>query len=174
MDGHYNSPTFLGQKDSYLLGLTLPQVGLLIGMGMTIFLVSLAIEMDTILRIGAVLGMTAAAGVLLFARISGLSIPVYLLSFAISLFRKPRYEEQEETLLSGDLPWLQAQERRRERTGRWGRLRHRAAETADSTQLAQRRSEMNAEANRQVTQGAVETEKWLREGLESLIKGGGS
>ena len=51
MMGSYDSPTFLGQKDKYLMGLSLPQIMVAMGVAAWWFFVSLTLPYSMITRI---------------------------------------------------------------------------------------------------------------------------
>ena len=79
MMGSYDSPTFLGQKDKYLMGLSLPQLMVAIGVAAWWFFVSLTFPYSTVTRILIMVPLTGASLALLFARISGLTVPMFVL-----------------------------------------------------------------------------------------------
>ena len=76
--GSYDSPTFLGQKDKYMLGLSLPQLMVAVGVIFFWFLVSLAFPYTTQVRLAIMTPLSSVTLALIFVRISGLSIPAYL------------------------------------------------------------------------------------------------
>ena len=107
-------PTFLGQKDRYLLGLSLPEliVAMLIAGGW--FVVTLGFPLGILLRLVVVLPLTGVSVAFLFVRISGLSIPMYLLLSLLRLFRRPSFEESRELLLEGEPAWLELRRQQQE------------------------------------------------------------
>ena len=71
----YDSPTFLGQKDKYLMGLSLPQLMILIGVGFTGFVFTLLLPVGMMMRFAILAPCVGVFGVLFFGRISGLASP---------------------------------------------------------------------------------------------------
>ena len=167
--GPYDSPTFLGQKDRYLLGLSLPEliVAMLIAGGW--FVVTLGFPLGILLRLVVVLPLTGVSVAFLFVRISGLSIPMYLLLSLLRLFRRPSFEESRELLLEGEPAWLEL--RRQQQEGgrsRFGFLRRgRKAMTIPEA----RQSELKADMDRQITEGAVAAEQWAMDAIRSIARG---
>ena len=167
--GPYDSPTFLGQKDRYLVGLSLPEliVAILIAGGW--FLVTLGFPLGILLRLVVVLPLTGISVAFLFVRISGLSIPMYLLLSVLRLFRRPSFEESRELLLEGEPAWLEL--RRQQQEGgrsRFGFLRRgRKAMTIPEA----RQAELKADMDRQITEGAVAAEQWAMDAIRSIARG---
>ena len=167
--GPYDSPTFLGQKDRYLVGLSLPEliVAILIAGGW--FLVTLGFPLGILLRLVVVLPLTGISVAFLFVRISGLSIPMYLLLSLLRLFRRPSFEESRELLLEGEPAWLEL--RRQQQEGgrsRFGFLRRgRKAMTIPEA----RQAELKADMDRQITEGAVAAEQWAMDAIRSIARG---
>ena len=167
--GPYDSPTFLGQKDRYLLGLSLPEliVAMLIAGGW--FVVTLGFPLGILLRLVVVLPLTGVSVAFLFVRISGLSIPMYLLLSLLRLFRRPSFEESRELLLEGEPAWLEL--RRQQQEGgrsRFGFLRRgRKAMTIPEA----RQAELKADMDRQITEGAVAAEQWAMDAIRSIARG---
>ena len=167
--GPYDSPTFLGQKDRYLVGLSLPEliVAILIAGGW--FLVTLGFPLGILLRLVVVLPLTGISVAFLFVRISGLSIPMYLLLSLLRLFRRPSFEESRELLLEGEPAWLEL--RRQQQEGgrsRFGFLRR--GRKAMAIPEA-RQAELKADMDRQITEGAVAAEQWAMDAIRSIARG---
>ena len=167
--GPYDSPTFLGQKDRYLVGLSLPEliVAILIAGGW--FLVTLGVPLGILLRLVVVLPLTGISVAFLFVRISGLSIPMYLLLSLLRLFRRPSFEESRELLLEGEPAWLEL--RRQQQEGgrsRFGLLRR--GRKAMAIPEA-RQAELKADMDRQITEGAVAAEQWAMDAIRSIARG---
>ena len=167
--GPYDSPTFLGQKDRYLLGLSLPEliVAMLIAGGW--FVVTLGFPLGILLRLVVVLPLTGVSVAFLFVRISGLSIPMYLLLSLLRLFRCPSFEESRELLLEGEPAWLEL--RRQQQEGgrsRFGFLRR--GRKAMAIPEA-RQAELKADMDRQITEGAVAAEQWAMDAIRSIARG---
>ena len=72
---YYDSPTFLGQKDKYLLGLSLPELMVAMAIGGGWFFVMLLVPLGMMFRLLLSSPLTGMSMLLLFVRISGLSIP---------------------------------------------------------------------------------------------------
>ena len=168
--GAYDSPTFLGQKDRYMLGLSLPELIIAIVVAGGWFVVSLAFPVGILVRLLVVLPLTGISVAFLFARISGLSIPMYLLLSLLRMFRRPSFEESREILLEGGSAWLEL--RRQQQQGgnrsRFGFLRRgRKAVTIPEAQQA----ELKADMDRQITEGAVAAEQWAMDAIRSIARG---
>ena len=165
--GSYDSPTFLGQKDKYLMGLSLPQLMMAVGVGFGWFLVTLLFPYSTPVRLLMMVPMTGVSMALMFVRICGLSIPVYLLLTVVRMFSKPSYEDVRELVLDGRPEWLEAERQRAERSGMGSRIQRQRARA----ELDARGAELRAEVDKQVTEGAVAAEQWVRDGVRTLMKG---
>ena len=167
--GSYDSPTFLGQKDKYMLGLSLPQLMGAVGVGFCWFLVTLLFPYSTPVRMAMMAPLTGVTLALLFVRIVGLTIPVFLILSFLRLFSKPSYEETREFLLDGRPEWLEAERLKMERGSRKRSRRQR--EPAPELGLGAKQAELRAEVDKQVTAGAVAAEQWVRDGVRVLMKG---
>ena len=168
--GAYDSPTFLGQKDRYMLGLSLPELIIAMVVAGGWFVVSLAFPVGILVRLLVVLPLTGTSVAFLFARTSGLSIPMYLLLSLLRMFRRPSFEESREILLEGGSAWLEL--RRQQQQGgsrsRFGFLRRgRKAVTIPEA----RQAELKADMDRQITEGAVAAEQWAMDAIRSIARG---
>ena len=166
----YESPTFLGQKDKYMMGLSLPQLMVMLAMGLMIFVVTLLLPFGFIWRMALVAPLTVAAGVLVFARVSGLSVPSLIFHSLVRAFSRPVYEEHQQLLVQGAVVWAEAQARGRSR-GPLGFLR-RGKGVTDSMEMEQRAREVRAEFDGKMVEGAVATEQAIRDGIRTLMKAG--
>ena len=168
--GSYDSPTFLGQKDKYMLGLSLPELMVSMSIGAFWFFLMFLIPVGFLIRAAIALPLTGASMSLLFVRIAGLSIPGYLLLSLVRVFRRPSYEEVQEFVL-GDRPpgWTLNVRRERRILVSLGLVR-KGRKVAASVPEAQR-AEIRAEMDRQVTETAAEAESWARDAIRSLVKG---
>lgn len=167
--GSYDSPTFLSQKDKYLMGLSLPELMMGLGVGFVWFLVTLAFPFSTIMRFVVLVPLTVVSMVLMFARITGLSIPMFVLLSLVRSVKKPSYEENREGLLEGPAEWVRAREAQaasRERKAR-GMFRRRRLSPDGEAKAA----ELRAEVDKGVTEGAAAAEQWMRDGFKTLVKG---
>ena len=169
--GSYDSPTFLGQKDKYMLGLSLPQLMVAVGVIFFWFLVSLAFPYTTQVRLAIMTPLSSVTLALIFVRISGLSIPVYLGLTVLRMFSRPSFEDMGEKMVLGQPEWLEQQRLRSEREGLGSRLR-RGRSRAQSVEVESKRVEVQAEVDKTVTETAVGAEQWVREGVRTLIRGG--
>ncbi len=165
--GSYDSPTFLGQKDKYLFGLSLPQMMGAIGVGFFWFLVTLLFPYSTPIRLAMMAPLTGVTLGLLFIRIVGLTIPSFLLLSFLSLFSKPSFEETQEMVVNGRPEWLEAERQRAEKGSRRKGRRQRAEELG----LEAKQAELRAEVDKQVSAGAMAAEQWVKDGVRVLIKG---
>ena len=165
--GSYDSPTFLGQKDKYMMGLSLPQMMGAVAVGFCWFLVTLIFPYSTPVRLAMVASLTGVTLALLFVRIAGLTIPVFLILSFLRLFSKPSYEETSEFLLDGRPEWLESERLKMDKGSRRQGRRQRAQELG----LDAKQGELRAEVDKQVTAGAVAAEQWVRDGVRILMKG---
>lgn len=171
--GSYDSPTFLGQKDKYFMGLSLPELMISLTIGGILFLFSLALPIGLLGRMAVVAPLTGGCMLFIFLRIAGMSIPSFLLRSLLGLFRRPSFEENREGLLAGTPAWLAAQalresgERGSRRFGLVGRGRKAVAAIPE-----ERKAELQAEVDRQVVETAAAAEGWARDAIRSVMKGG--
>ena len=163
----YDSPTFLGRKDKYLMGLSLPQLMILIGVGFTGFVFTLLLPVGMMMRFAILAPATGVAGILFFGRIAGLSIPMYFLKALSYMFSKPVYEEHKFLLLNGAPVWLEAQQQPR------GLMRflRRGRRPADSLEMQDKAAQMRAEFDSKVVEGSVATEQFVRDAARTLLRG---
>lgn len=164
----YDSPTFLGSKDKYLLGLSLPELFTVIAVAISWLVASLMLPYGTLVRIIVAGVATLVTSFLIFARVYGLSIPMCVFYIVKGLFVKPSYEEMRELLLGGNLVWLEQQEN----SGRWYRfsfLRMKKSEYMDGEQGQTVRMEVQAEVSRSVNSGAVAVERGFRDALKAIF-----
>ena len=170
--GYYDSPTFLGQKDKYLMGLSMIELMISMGVAFFWFILSLLIPGGFLVRLLVTLALTGASMSILFVRIYGLSIPSYIFLSILRLFRHPSYEEGRDSVLEGDPAWLDLQLQRQDREGnpRLLGLLRRGREAASSVPDA-RRAEMRAEMDRQANSAAAAAEGWARDAIRSLFRG---
>ena len=108
--------------------------------------------------------------IIMFVRISGLSIPAYLILSLVRVFRRPSYEETSQFILEGQPAWLELQRQNLERGSRLSRLLGRGRRAAASMPEAQK-AELKAEVDRQVTDAAVAAEGWARDAIRILARG---
>ena len=167
--GSYDSPTFLGQKDKYLLGLSLPELMIAMGVALMWFVVTLMVPYGMLVRLTMVVPATGISLFLLFGRIAGLSIPGYLWLMLVRSFSRPVFEETPERLLEGDSIWLEAQRRRAEGGSRVNLKFWKKKIPVISDEV--RQAEMKAEMDKQIAEGAVAAEQWVRDGVKAIVKG---
>ena len=148
----YDSPTFLGQKDKYLVGLTLPQLMLSMAVGGLWFLFTLMLPYSMLVKLMVMVPATAVTMSLLFVRVWGLSIPMLVALSVQRLGSKPMYEEFRELIILGAPEWVEEQREKANRRGLLGFLRRRRAQARDPDVEA-RVAEVKAELDRQVTEG---------------------
>ena len=165
----YDSPTFLGAKDKYMFGLSLPQLMIVFFVGLSWLMVCMMLPYGTIVRMGCAGAATVATSALLFLRVSGLSIPMYLFYTVLRLFFKPAYEEQRDLLVRGNVVWL-AQLEAGYKWYQVGFLRKKKAELETDEAMIMR-MEMEAEVNRQMSDTANSMQQWMREGVRSVMGG---
>ena len=170
----YDCPTFLGQKDKYLAGLSLPQLMAGIGVGFVWFLISFLMPYSVIVRMMVVLPVTGATMALMFVRVAGLSVPMYLILGLQRMLSKPSYEAMGSLVVWGDEEWLEGQRMKAEarRSSKSRRLIPFGKNRIDKVDLEARKSEMHAEVDRQVAEGSMAMESWVRDGVRTLVKGG--
>ena len=168
--GSYDSPTFLGQKDKYLLGLSLPELLISLGIAFCWFIVSFLLPYSLIIRLILITPVTLTSLVLLFGRIAGISIPSYLFLSMLRTFRRPSFEETGEVMVQGHSVWLESQRNRRP-SGPRGILALIPRKRVTVMQDEVLQAEMKAEMDRQVTEGAVAAERWVRDGIRTMMRG---
>ena len=164
----YDSPTFLGSKDKYLLGLSLPELFTVIAVSLIWLVISLMFPYGTVVRLAIAGVATLVTSILLFARLYGLSLPACLFFLVKGLFVKPSYEEMAELLVGGNLVWLEQQER----SSKWyqlGFFRSKKAEYIDSEQGQAVRMEVQAEVSRSVNDGAVAVERGFKDAFKAIF-----
>ena len=166
----YDSPTFLGQKDKHMLGLTLPQVMISAGLAGLWFLVLLAFPMATMMRLSIFLPVQGVIMAFLFARVAGLSFPMYLLLAFQALFSRPQFEVDAERLINGLPEWRDPHLNQGFRGRTMEMIRHQKRRQGDVV-VVEKRSEMEAEVNRQISDGAMATKEWAQDSLKALLKG---
>lgn len=176
MLGSYDSPTFLSQKDKYLLGLSLPQLMGVLGIGAALFLTTLGLPWGLTIRMGITLGGTALGGIILFGRIQGLMIPIYLALLVTRSFVRPAYEDVSDGLRNGPAVWRQQQAARQEaanagdKKSRMFGILAKKRQRLESDDLVAKRGDVEAAAKQQATQVLVDGEQWVRDGIRSFIK----
>lgn len=164
----YESPTFLGSKDKYLLGLSLPELFTVIAVAITWLVLSFMLPYGTLVRFIAAGVATVISSVLIFARVYGLSIPMCVFYFLKGLFVKPSYEEMRELLIGGNLVWLEQQEQ----SGKWYHFsffRKKKSQYLDSEQGQTVRMEVQAEVSRSVNDSAVAVERGFRDAVKAIF-----
>ena len=166
---YYDSPTFLGQKDKYLLGLSLPELMVAMAIGGGWFFVMLFVPLGMMFRLLLSLPLTGVSMLILFVRISGLSIPAYLLLSLVRLFRRPSYEDTSQFILEGQPAWLQIQQQNLEKGSGFLRLLGRGRRAASIPEV--QKAELKAEVDRQVNDAAVAAEGWARDAIRILARG---
>ena len=171
MMGSYDSPTFLGQKDKYLMGLSLPQLMVAIGVAAWWFFITLTFPYSMVTRLLIMVPLTGVSLTLLFARISGLAIPIFVLLSIKGLFSRPSFEEVDALVMNGDPDWVIMQ--RQKASGGGGFLaRIKGKRSALNTLEAQsKQSELRADVDKQVVETSKAAEQWVRDGVNTLIKG---
>ena len=170
MMGSYDSPTFLGQKDKYLMGLSLPQLMVAIGVAAWWFFVSLTFPYSTVTRILIMVPLTGASLTLLFARISGLTVPMFVLLAIKGLFSKPSFEEVDVLVMNGDPDWVMLQRQKSVNPGFLARIKGRRS-ALNTMESQAKQSELRADVDKQVVETSKAAEQWVRDGVNTLIKG---
>ena len=178
MLGSYDSPTFLSQKDKYMLGLSLPQVMAVMGIAGAWFLATLGLPWELPIRLMITLGLTGVCALILFARIQGLLIPTFCFLFVWRIFVKPAYEDLQEDLLQGSAAWreqqtakvvqLESGDKKAKAFGFMAGKRRRLAED----DMTAKREELEQEAKKQTEQALQAGEAWLRDGIKAVFKSG--
>ncbi len=170
---NYESPTFLSQKDVYLAGLSLPQLMMLLLLAGGCFLFTLLLPYGMVVKLGVTAVLTVLSGVLLFGKVSGLSIPKYALLSLVRIFVRPGFEERVEFLVAGDAPWLLAQERRATaQATRAERARGKVAQSKAALGRSERQqAELKAEANKSVSAASMAVEQNAKGLIRSIFKG---
>lgn len=177
----YESPTFLGQKDAYLAGLTLPQLMASIVIGGLWFMVAFLFPYGMIGRLIIAGGLTGLSVILLFARVAGMNIPMFLGLSLLRVFVKPGFEERAEHLIDGDPDWVELRlwnAERAERAKLAGSKRSMFAglpgrgKKAASLVTEQQRQEVKTDLEKGVSDASMAVEQGVRDAVRSFMKGG--
>ena len=169
----YDCPTFLGQKDKYIAGLSLPQLMASVGVGFCWFLVSFLLPYSVMVRLLFVIPVTGVTMTLMFVRISGLGIPMYFLLAVQRLVSRPSYEAEGMVVVWGDEEWLEGERMKAEAklTGKGRRWLRFGKREARGVAVEAKRAELQAEVDKQVAEGSVALEQWVRDGARSFMRG---
>ena len=170
---NYESPTFLSQKDVYLAGLSLPQLMMLLMLAGVCFLFTLMLPYGMVVKLGVTVALTVVSGVLLFGKVSGLSIPKYAFLSLVRMVIKPGFEERVDFLVAGDAAWLLAQEKRETaRVTHAERARAKVAKGKNVVAKSERQqAELKAEVNKSVSATSMAVEQNAKGLLRSIFKG---
>ena len=104
--GTYDSPTFLGNKDKLVMGMTIGQVGVFIGAGVFWLMLALSFEFSVLMSL-ALFGPAHGITVSFFlVKLSGMSIPMYLLAMAQSMVSATVYHVDAEAARRGLSEWF--------------------------------------------------------------------
>ena len=164
----YDSPTFLSQKDKYLFGLTLVQLVMILAVGGFYFLLTFMLPLGSMVtRLLVLVPAVGVTAVLMFVRIAGLSLPSFIFLAATVKLRNSSYEAPKSSLMRGSALWLTQLEEKGQRS-RMGRKKDEVSKTMD---LEQRKSEVKAEVDKAVVEGSVAAQQWVRDGINTLMKG---
>ena len=104
----YDSPTFLGNKDKLLLGMTIGQVGIFVGSGAVWLLLALSFEfsmMMSLLIFGPAHAVTVA---FMLVKIAGMAVPMYLMAMVTSWFASAVYHVDADRARQGLEEWFDA------------------------------------------------------------------
>ena len=177
----YESPTFLGQKDTYMVGLTLPQLLASLTLGGVWFLFCLLLPYGMVVKLGAAGALTGLTVLLLFGRLAGMSVPGYLALSLARSFHKPGWEDLAEDAVAGDPDWLALREWRAERAelaraagkrrGMFSFLRGRGRQALEEVAPAERRSEVAVDLEKGVSDMSMALESNVRDAVRTLVKG---
>ena len=169
----YDSPTFLGRKDRFLLGMSMSQLGIcaLVAVCWWFFL-QWTTGLDLIPRavvFGVCQGATVAA---LFVRLSGLSVPAYCWLMVKQMLRKPFWESSRDWLVNG-VPDPAAEARAERAAGKrslLGRLLP-GGRKAGELELDERRYELQAEGEQAMEESMRAGQDFVKEGMRALWRG---
>ena len=164
--GTYDSPTFLGKKDVYLLGLTMPQIAISLGTLACWFLVALMFNLTMQQRLIYFGPCFIVTLLLLFVRMSGLMLPTFLILFVKYILVKPRYESSPEMLLDGPVEMSAVNADQVGPKALLRKLKPFGRKIKDDDGLVARRSEVQAEASRQ----SDEMMRNANSGVKDLVK----
>ncbi len=176
--GSYDSPTFLSQKDKLFLGLSLPEFVLSMAVAFFWFLISLTFDRPMMTRLMFVAPLTGVTLTLMFVRLSGMHIPIFLAVAVMRTFRKPSYEDPEADVFIGNEVWQQLESKRaaklarkNARQGRFMGIIGRRRKQAQAVQ-AEHGGEVRAEIDKGVVEGSIAAEQWVRDAVKTVVKGG--
>ena len=99
--GTYDSPTFLGKRDVYLLGLTMPQIAASGGIAVAWLLLAMMFTMTMQMRLIVFGPMYLFTLAMVFVKPFGLMLPVLTVLALKYLFVKPMYESDPVQLIDG-------------------------------------------------------------------------
>ena len=173
---NYDSPTFLAEKDKYMMGLSLPELLVCMVVCAMWFVMCLLLPYSTVIRMVVTVIGALVTILLIFVKLSGLNILVYLALTLVGIFSKPGYEDTPRNMLQGDPSWLDSQAVAAENRsrGRFAFLRRRKAQVKEQmhrTETQDRVHEVESEVQRQALEGAMGAEQMVRDGIRSLVKG---
>ena len=165
----YDSPTFLGSKDKILLGLSLPQMATVMGVLVGWLVISFMFPYSTVIRMIFTCVGTFGTAIVMFTRISGIGIPMYLFYLVKGLFVRPSFEEHRELMLGGNLVWLEQLEHK----SKWSQFsflrRQKAYLETDQGQSV--KMELEAEVSKNVNDGAMAAGQAARDGVRAIFGG---
>lgn len=168
----YDSPTFLGRKDRFLLGMSMAQLGVcaLVAVCWWFFL-QWTTGLELIPR-AVVFGICQGATVaVLFVRLSGLSVPAYCWLMLKQMLRKPFWESSRDWLVNG-VPDPAAEARAERAVGKrslLGRLLP-VGQKAE-LELDERRYELQAEGEQAMEESMRAGQDFVKEGMRALWRG---
>lgn len=168
----YDSPTFLGRKDRFLLGMSMSQLAVcaLVAVFWWFFL-QWTTGLDLIPR-AVVFGICQAATVAaLFVRLSGLSVPTYCWLMLKQMVRKRLWQSSREWLVNG-VPDPAAEARAERAAGKrslLGRLLP-GGQKAE-LELDESRYELQAEGEQAMEESVRAGQDFVKEGMRALWRG---
>lgn len=163
----YDSPTFLGKRDVYLLGLTMPQIAAAAGIAIAWLLVAMMFTMTMQMRLIVFGPMYLFTLLMVFVKPFGLALPVLAFLWAKYLFVKPSYECSDGMLLEGpDEPMEVPAEQMSRLRAALSKVFPFMKKVARDDAFEARRAEAQAEASRQ----ADEAMRNARSGMFDLVK----
>lgn len=189
--GTYDSPTFLGNKDKLVMGMTIGQVALFIGAGVFWLMLALSFEFSVLMSL-ALFGPAHGATVAFFlVKLSGMSIPMYLLAMVQSMVSATVYHVDAAEARRGMPEWFADIESAAATAGgaedlahirqsgagsrRWlGPLlffRRRAAATAVTAATEESRMLAGLEAEQRANEAARGAQRTLRTMFRLMVKG---
>ena len=169
--GTYDSPTFLGKRDVYLLGLTMPQIAASGGIAVAWLLLAMMFNITMQMRLIVFGPMYLFTLAMVFVKPFGLMLPILALLWLKYLFVKPTYESDPVQLIDGHLERLPASADAVGLKAKLRKLLPFMRKVSKDDAFEARTSEAKAEASKQADEMMRNAHTGVLDLLKSLWKG---